>query len=160
MQSQLRNRLRRSIENFAILLRENWEVLSRIAVDDDTGSFIADWCQSNWELVVEGSLGPNVALEVYGDGADCNPQSSRVLFPEKLPTHRILCFVESGTTVFDFSSKTYVGAPESGFVFDRIGSIDDEWFYEKPPFDKVQCTFSNIEYWLDLGLVRFELSAI
>lgn len=72
--------------------------ISWAAVDDLSKKFrrqeefIDDWLQANWEILVESVLLEGAGyLDVYGDGAEMNDPSSRILKPEKLPTHRIGC---------------------------------------------------------------------
>src|SRR5580765_1192263 len=39
--------------------------------------------------------GPLECLDFYGYGADSNPESSIISFPDKLPTHKIICSLKS-----------------------------------------------------------------
>ncbi|MCA9680303.1 MAG: hypothetical protein KC464_35065, partial [Myxococcales bacterium] len=62
-----------AVRAFAATLATSWERLEAIARRTSTGSYLADWAQANWEMIVEGVLPPGEDfLEVYGDGADCN----------------------------------------------------------------------------------------
>ena len=92
-----------------------------------------DFFQANWEILVESMvcvLGKEF-LEVYGDGADCNGASSRVCFPDKLPTHRIECITKKlGDTVDEI---TRASIDLSNHVFHSFVHFKDgNWSYTSP----------------------------
>ncbi len=89
------------LKRFSSFLATSWEEVSLLSAADSTGSFTIDWLQANWEILVEGLLGQGIVLEPYGDGADCNGASSRVLYPDRLPTHQIICKPLQGSQIFD-----------------------------------------------------------
>ena len=91
------------LNKFSSLLVFYWKDLESLSTSDPSGSLKADWLQANWELIVEGLLlpGENLALEPYGDGADCNGTSSRVLYPNRLPSHRLVCKSLNDRFVYD-----------------------------------------------------------
>ena len=65
------------------MLETYWGSLQKLSKHDPTGSLKDDWMQANWELIVEGLLSDGrLVLEPYGEGADCNGASSRVLYPD------------------------------------------------------------------------------
>lgn len=130
------------IERFIDLLCASWDALEAISTEDSTESIKADWLQANWELVVEGLLrqhcGQSIYLEPYGDGADANGASSRILEPDALPTHSINCVPTHSTTGVDLLNKCSVEFPKNGSPCDRFVTLgEDGWYYEKPPFDMV-----------------------
>lgn len=99
---------------------------------------LGDWCQANWELLVEGALSRHlncsVLLEPYGGGADINGRSSRVIFPEALPTHRILCRGRSAFALEHLSHK-YLSINEAPFY--QFVSWNGRQYEEVPPFQYV-----------------------
>ena len=106
---------------FSELLVAYWENLESLSKYDTTESLKIDWLQANWELIVEGLLdGKNLVLEPYGDGADCNGASSRVLYPDRLPTHRLICKSSSGGLIFDFLNDQELDTSKEGIIFDRF----------------------------------------
>lgn len=136
--------LKVALSRFTTLINSCWGSLSSIIESDRTGSFLEDWLQANWELIVEGSLyDKGVVLEPYGEGADCNGGSSRVFYPDRDPTHRLVCVSRKNDGVFDSLNQKEVFL-DGGAVFDRFVSIgDDGWYYEVPPFDKILSEFDG-----------------
>src|SRR5690606_26707363 len=93
---------------FIEMLNASPDTVKRLAELQESDNLVADWMQACWEMVVEGSLprtSPPARLVVYGDGADCYPQSSRISFPEDLPTHEVVC-KPIGTNAADVLSGT------------------------------------------------------
>ena len=127
------------LAQFSSLLVLCWENLLQLVKEDSSGSLKDDWLQANWELIVEGLLDDkNIVLEAYGDGADCNGESSRVLYPERQPTHRLICRPLDSKYIYDALSKKSLDITKNDIIFDRFVSIgEDGWYYELPPFDKI-----------------------
>jgi len=127
---------------FIRLLCNSWSSIEEIENADSTGSFRLDWLQATWELAVEGMLRQHVEgtffLEPYGDGADANGASSRILEPTGLPTHRINCVPTASKNAIDVLNNVGVEFSETGMPCDRFVTLgDDGWYYERPPFDMV-----------------------
>ncbi len=154
------------INKYLFLLRNYWDELEQLISYDKTGSLKDDWLQANWELVVEGSLSQNsenseIFLEVYGDGADVNSPSSRIIQPNKMPTHAVYCYSRSGEAVKDHLNDCLINLPEGGLPIDKFVSIkDDGWYYEKKPFDKVLIDYNGQQTVLDLDDVKFSLKEV
>ncbi len=147
------------VRNFIRLLNYYWKDLEVIIDIDHTGSLKEDWLQANWEILVEGPLNRDkkVYLQVYGDGADLNSISSRVIYPSALPTHSINCIPQKGNVLIDYLNQTKIEAPINGFAVDRFVSIgEDGWYYEKPPFDKILIN-NDTEVVLDIEALNFIL---
>ena len=74
-----------TITRFVKCLRESWPSIEEVESLDSTGSFKNDWMQALWELSVEGQLKSQLSdfefLVPYGDGADANGASSRIIAP-------------------------------------------------------------------------------
>jgi len=141
---------------FSQFLNRNWELLSHIDKYDTSGSLLVDWMQANWEILVEGRIGfPHVFLEPYGDGADCNGESSRVFEPTKKPTHCVK-LKPNKDMFFDLLNKQEVSG--SVLVFDRFVSMTtDGWYQETPPFDKILVEHQNTQFVVDVLKVDFFL---
>lgn len=87
-----------------------------------------DWLQGNWELIVETSLyhmlSEAVSVQIYGNGADLNGESSRVLFPDLKQTHAVKV--------------------NTDYEFGAFGTLTrDNFFIYDLPFDYIQTTDSN-----------------
>lgn len=150
------------VANFGFFLSHSLESIQSFLSIDTTGSLRSDWMQANWELLVEGALGsPLVRLEVYGDGADCNPKSSRFLSPNLLPTHHIVCVPVSGDRLYDFLSGTQVVVPREPLKLDRLVTMGgDGWRHEAAPFDKVLVRLQEVDFVFCLSSVRLELQRL
>ena len=130
------------ISRFLALLCDSWSAVEEIESADSTGSFRIDWLQSTWELAVEGMLRQHVDgmlfLELYGDGADANGSSSRILEPDGYPTHTINCLPRASGSALDLLNGVSVDFTATGMPCDRFVTLgDDGWYYERPPFDMV-----------------------
>ena len=118
-----------------------------------------DWLQVNWELLIEGSLNEQgVVLETYGGGADCNGTSSRVLYPDRHPTHKIICKPMNNEQIYDALNKCHLDISKSEIVFDSFVCIgEDGWYYERPPFDKVLAEYAGEYVVVDFKKTDFHL---
>ena len=148
------------IHNFIIFLRNSWKHLQTIFSYDQTSSLKDDWLQANWELLVEGFLleEEQVYLEVYGDGADINGSSSRVLYEDKLPTHIVHCIPKKNKTLTDCLTKKEVLFPKEGASFDRFVSMEkNNWYIENIPFNKALVVLQNKEIVIDVDDLDFIL---
>jgi len=127
----------KSINNFRNFILHSWEGLSFFLNNcDDPEEMLNNWLQANWEILIESTLTKeNEYLEVYGFGADCNGESSRVCYPDKLPTRRILCYPTNGKLVKDYLSNENVDIANCDFM--GFVSLDDNYYKVKPPFDFV-----------------------
>lgn len=150
------------LTQFSSLLVLYWENFLLLVKEDSSGFLKDDWLQANWELIVEGLLGDkNIVLEVYGDGADCNGESSRVLYPDRQPTHRLICKPIDGKYVYDALSKQSLNITQDDIVFDRFVSIgEDGWYYELPPFDKILGEFAGETVVVDFSGVDVQLQPL
>lgn len=109
---------------FSHFLNSSWESCEDFIDTNSFHSLRIDWLQANWEILVEGAFFESgVALEVYGEGADCNGASSRVLYPERLPSHRLVCHPAQGITVIDFLECIEINAADFPLIFDRFVSL-------------------------------------
>lgn len=148
------------INNFRDVLNNSWSSLVKIAEGDTTGSFIPDWLQSNWELIVESKLlnsEKQSALEVYGDGADANGDSSRILYPNLLPTNKITCIAKSMNLIDELTGNIL---KVKNIDFDRFVTIKDGWYLEATPFDKVLGFLDGKEVVINLSDIIFKLEAV
>lgn len=152
--------LRSLLEKFSSLLVHSWENLSLLSESDQTGSLTIDWLQANWELLVEGLVGQGIFLEIYGEGADCIGASSRVLYPDRLPTHQIICKPLQGSQIYDVLNDQQLDG-STDIIFDRFVSLgDDGWYYELPPFDKILANYNGEDAVLDFSEIDFQLKKI
>jgi len=128
------------VNNFRNYMLSSWDSfmifsnnLSKIELEER----INDWLQANWEILVESSIvGIDEYLEVYGYGADCNGDSSRICFPEKLPTHRIVCRALSSKPVMDMISQE-MKLLTNDMTFYGFVNWEMNYFNIAPPFDNV-----------------------
>lgn len=150
------------LEDYISLLRLSWSSIEQLISTDSTGSFKDDWLQANWELIVERQLmSSDMYLEVYGDGADCNGASSRVLFPEKIATHSIILKSNSEDEIYDILGESYVDSDDDNIIFQKFVTIkEDDWYYEETPFDKIEALYKDETIVVDFNTVNAELRAI
>lgn len=123
-------------QNFLLSGWEAFEVFNENFLYDEKEEKVNDWLQANWELLVESTLtGVNEYLEVYGYGADCNGASSRVTFPDKLATHRIVCNAHGGHLLRDVVSEEMKSI--KNMAFQSFVKWDGSYYQILPPFDYV-----------------------
>ncbi|GHA82971.1 hypothetical protein GCM10009069_02780 [Algimonas arctica] len=100
-------------------------------------------------------------LEIYGDGADINGASSRILFPDKLATKRIICCPPSGAIMQDLLTGDKIVHGNSHLVFDRfVRMTKSGWYEEAPDFDYILCTQGSREIVMPIETTQFELISI
>ena len=120
---------------FRDFLNSSYPVLQSI-FSEEMSSFLNDWQQANWEIIVEAQL--KVILRFYGEGADCNDRSNRVWMPHVMQTHRLICVKKQGEERRVFNK--FVGlidgkygdhVPYTHILFDDY-SIDivEDYFFE------------------------------
>ena len=82
-----------AVTNFHKFLINSYEILKNIESNEMFEEIQNDFYQTNWELLVESIVctSGKEYLSEYGQGADCNPQSSRVSFPDKKANTKIIC---------------------------------------------------------------------
>lgn len=151
------------LPKFAAFLAGCWDDLSIFFENDTSESMQIDWLQASWELLVEGLLRwpEGLVLEPYGDGADCNGASSRILYPELLATHRVVCRPREGTVVNDLLNKRRLDMTRGSVVFDRFVCIEENgWYYELPPFDKILGVYRGESVVIGFDNIGFELELV
>ena len=131
--------LKNDIVTFANFLDASWEVANKLLLsrsytsDEDS---VNDWLQANWELLLERRILKRVDehLEIYGDGADFYGSSSRITDFKAIPTHeiRISFLTDSG-----YDHLNDVHCTGSYFIFDRLVSFSNNYYFIKPPFSYV-----------------------
>lgn len=148
------------ILNYRKFIENSWEQLlfsqNRIDDEDIRDDNYNDWLQANWEILVETVICKpgEEFLEVYGDGADCNGDSSRVAFPKKLPTHKICCKHLKKNKSFDLLTKTNVEINE--FEFHSFVKFKNGEYNSSPPFNAVQLEYHGEQYIIDLSGLIFK----
>lgn len=143
------------IKYFKDFLCNNGDLIVQIKEESD--SSFSDWLQANWELIVESSLLVNSkynTLEVYGDGADANGASSRILYPSLLPNKKIIC-IPKNIGIIDYLNKKEI--TDEILEFDRFVSIKEGWYYEELPFDMILTNYCNKEFVVNYHDVEFKL---
>lgn len=149
-----------SVFSFRNVICASWEHVAEFDAGEGD-SFIDDWFQANWERIVETSTGhaPSIKLEPYGDGADCNPGSSRVWMPSVLPTHRVEVVPLLGRAFFDVINEVELN--EAG-IFSHFCSLKDGWPEVSAPFDHIALegveqrviAAKNVGFWAQPVLTR------
>jgi hypothetical protein len=105
------NKVNTVINNFSDFLNGSNPTVKLVRdnlIADNFTDIQNDFYQANWEILVESAIciPGKEWLRIYGEGADCNSGSSRVTFPEKLPTHKIIC--RSEENIIDLISNQIV----------------------------------------------------
>ena len=91
-----------------------------------------DWLQANWEILVEAvlcKLGEEF-LEVYGEGADCNGASSRVCYPQALPTHKVTCKQKNEELFVAFDQFTKKAVQTEAAIFHSFVFFDGMHYHQ------------------------------
>lgn len=156
---QVNSQFQNTILRFLTFVRDSWETVLDCEENDQFEFLAQNFLQANWELLVEGAIPiPESALEIYGDGADFGTSSSRVLFTERLPTHKVLCKPIEGLLAHDHLNDKNIDARLGDLVFDRFVTMHEGWHYERNPFDYVLAYYGDSEVVLKLEDIHFLLS--
>lgn len=154
--------INKALKDYVYLLCLYWPHIEQLTCTDSIGSFKDDWLQANWEIIVERQLmSADMYLEAYGDGAGCNGESSRVLFPEKIATHSIILNSNSEHKVYDILGERYIENKDDDIIFQKFVTIKkDGWYYEEPPFNKIEALYRDETIIVDFSIVYAKLKAI
>ena len=123
-----------SLINFLNFLNSSYvnfkEVKLMVNNPDLAEELINDFYQANWEIFVEAIIckSGKEFLEVYGEGADCNKNSSRVSFTNKDATHKIICKTKEGNLLFDINTKEKIELDL--FKFNSFISLNNNDLYD------------------------------
>ena len=124
------------IRDFAGFLTASWPYAVRLAKRSTIGSFLDDWKQANWEILVEASIGDDVFLVVYNGQAECYPDSSRVFRPAQLPTHLVAITPRDGSsTAVDVLTNEQIAFPAEGIKIEELVSLQGGYYAHEPPFE-------------------------
>lgn len=149
--------LNKTILNFKNFIELSWPVFDEIEKDDfEKQELIADWLQANWEIFVESTLFEERSkfLEVYGEGADCNPSSSRVWKAEAKATNAIYIKSITGSELIDEINGEEIGEEA---LFSKFIAWSDNKYYEAPPFNAILIEDESGDHVIDLEKVQFFL---
>ncbi len=118
--------LRHVLCDFQNFLVSSYASLPDWMIDrEDANDPIADWYQANWEILVEYRMQflglVDGHIDIYGDGADCNGNSSRVFLPNAQPLKSIRI--------------------NDKFAFHSFGTLRNDFFVLEPPFEFVKGEF-------------------
>jgi hypothetical protein len=124
------------VQAFRDVVSHCWETIAKLAENDNTGSFVDDWLEANWEMIVEAFIDPSLrdVLETYVEGADCNWGSSRVWRPEFSPTTPVYVKYIGNEALVELVE----GRPVSGeMVMSHFCTMIGGWPEVANPFDCV-----------------------
>ncbi len=152
----------KAIRVFVEFLNSSWSQVEEILMNRDyttNEDSVDDWLQANWELLVERKiLKINEYLEVYGDGADFNGESSRITDPSELPTYRVAIKAINNNKIFDYLNKEDVLL--NNVTFDKIVGFKNGFYTLKPEFKYVLIVDNELERVLAIEDVKFELEKL
>ncbi|SEA67499.1 hypothetical protein SAMN05192529_14412 [Arachidicoccus rhizosphaerae] len=154
----------KAIRIFSDFLNNSWIIVSQLLLNRDYTSnedSINDWLQANWELLVERKvLKVNEYLEVYGEGADYNGSSSRIVDPEALPNFKVVIKSRSGNKILDILNDEQVVL--ENLTFEKIVGFKNGFYTFEPEFKYVLLTDDNLglERVIVLDDVVFELERL
>ncbi|TDR14298.1 hypothetical protein [Marinicella litoralis] len=165
--------LKKIIIEFSSFLNVSISTINRMVKTDFDDVFLQNWLQGNWELIVERLISQNkrelILLRKYGEGADETHYSllkgqeyfERVSFPSLQPTHKIMCFSNSGP-ISCFFSGNKVDFPKSGLEFKELISMKKQNSYatNEAPFDKVLLAYEPIDVVLEIEKLDFKLQKL
>ncbi|OJU73558.1 MAG: hypothetical protein BGO09_09380 [Bacteroidetes bacterium 47-18] len=151
----------KAIRIFVDFLNSSWSIVSPLLINRDyttNEDSINDWLQANWELLVERKvLDVNNYLEVYGEGADYNGESSRITAPEVLPNFKVNIKSINGNEILDVLNNRLVEI--SNMTFEKITGFKNGFYILEPEFKYVLVTDDNlgIERVFEMDQISFEL---
>lgn len=154
----------KAIRTFVDFLNSSWIIVSQLLLNRDCTSnddSINDWLQANWELLVERKvLKVNEYLEVYGEGADYNGASSRIVDPEALPSFKVIVKSKNSNNVLDILNTEQVRL--ENVTFDKIVGFKNGFYTLEPEFKYVLITDENLglERVVAIGDIKFELERL
>ena len=141
------------IKYFIEFLNSNWNTftskIGQIESKDEwqKNDLLNDWLQFNWEMFVESFIcNDNEYLISYGLGAECNYVSDRVRFPEKKPSHKIVCKSKNSKLVKDYISNELISIDDKEFY--KFVSYTDIHYSDSPPFDYLLIQDNSGEYYM------------
>lgn len=139
---------------FRRIISDGWTDINNLALLDRTGSYVDDWLQANWERVVEASqhAGQEIYLEPYGDGADCNPGSSRVWMPQAKFHYSVYVSPPVKGNVLDCLNDRLISEP---MKFGHFCSMVNGWPHLSTPFDYISLNSPSGESVVALEGMRF-----
>ena len=145
---------------FKSFLEQNVEkVILVLSHSEHKEELLNAWLQVNWEILVERVTCANHEfLAVYGEGSDIYGSSSRVSFPDALPTHAIVIRNKEGRELIDiFTGKSLV------LPVDFLGFFNTDGYYYKlnSELNCVLCSNNVGEYvalkFEDISFVKLQL---
>lgn len=154
----------KAIRVFSGFLNSSWIIVSQLLLNRDYTSnedSINDWLQANWELLVERKiLKVNEYLEVYGEGADYNGSSSRIVDPEVLANFKVITKSRHGDQVLDILNNEQVSL--GNITFEKLVGFKNGFYTFEPEFKYVLLTDDNlgVERVVALENVVFELEKL
>jgi hypothetical protein len=132
----------KAIRVFADFLNNSWIIVSQLLLDRNYTSnedSVNDWLQANWELLVERNvLKVNEYLEVYGEGADYNGASSRIVDPEALPNFKVIVKSKTGSKILDVLNNEQIIL--ENVTFEKIVGFKNGFYILEPEFKYVLIT--------------------
>ncbi len=158
--------VKRTLGFFRNLLVASWPTVLAFEEqyhEPDFNDFRIDWLQGNWEFMVERNLFPGADfLQIYGEGADCNGASSRVLYPDKIATHHIVCHPKKdGIILTGDLNSTGLASNSTSMVFESFVTLTKEgWFEEAPDFDCVIAYYGDTQVLFKYEDADFSLERI
>ena len=161
LENDIKHNVDQIIHNYRNFLLSSWRnitFITELLNEQDKEEFINDFCQANWELMVEGPLcSPGGYLEAYGYGADSNGASSRILYPDQVPTHKIVCNKIKDNVINKFNGLIL---KEETLDFDGFVNNKNNSYLFEPPFDHVLINLSTEHIIVSLEDVRFTIEPV
>lgn len=146
-----------ALEAYRKFLTQNWFLITNTLPAETVG----DWMQANWELIVEANIckAGTEFLDIYGDGADCNDDSSRVWFPDANVTHGVFCSLKKVS--IDVLSGREIKLDKL-LEFEAFCSWDDKHkvYSSSPPLEYVSCYTDETQAVIPLCDVDFVKSTL
>lgn len=146
-----------AIRNFALFLNDSWysrEVSNRIkSGSQDNEQVLEKWLQEKWKLLVERSvMANNEYLQPYGSDA-----KNKTKFKY---THSVIVKSRKSNSLIDLLHNETI-ANISDLMFERLVSLEDGNYIEKPIFDYVVFNDDmNRQRVFNLNDIVFELKRI
>jgi hypothetical protein len=149
------------IRIFVDFLNASWNIVDPLTSGREYSSDEAsrnDWLQANWEILIERKILPlNSYLDVYGEGADFNGQSSRITDPACVSSHYISILVSKSVDLLNDQMII-----DDRYILDEFVSFSGGFYKVCSPFKHVLIydKQTRCERVFAISDVKFELVGI
>lgn len=149
-----------AVRRFSVFLNLSWDVVYPLLVDrtyTTDNSAVYDWLQANWELLIERKILPlGKYMEIYGDGADFNGDSSRITDLKAIATYSLIV-IPLKYPIMDILNNESLTNKTNHLLFERLVGFREGFYCNYPPFNYVLVNDNRRERVFNIEYIKFEL---